>query len=428
MPNPSEAQVTSAPTGVHTKPAMKTTAALLCWLTIVFDGYDLVIFGAVAPGLLREAHWAMAPGGVAQIASVTLVGLFVGSLTVGYLADRFGRRIMIVGTVIAFSLSMAGSAMAPTPELLGLWRFLAGLGLGGLLPVVGALVVELAPEGKKRLYHSLTFTAFPVGGIFAGALSIWVLPEHGWRPLLWVGALPLLLVVPLIKVLPESAEFCAGEVDTIANPAAPDAFRSLFGPKFRTATFVFGAIFALCLFSSYGLLTWLPQIMIGAGFSLRSSLSFLLVMNSVALLLLPLAGFLAERIGPKAVCCGSFTMAAGSVALLSTQPPVWVVYLLVGFAGFGAVGLVIQLSAYVAYLYEDKNRGSAMGWGLGIGRLGAIAGPLVGGWLLTSETSLMAKFSVFVAVGALGALLTLAVPPKPHDETYKGTAPGLVDS
>nr|ACL11816.1 putative protein [Mycolicibacterium brisbanense] len=393
---------------------MKATTALLCWFLVVFDGYDLVIFGAVAPALLQEPGWGMTPDSVAMIASVTLVGLFMGSLTAGNLADRFGRRAMIIATVTIFSLSMAGSAMASSALMLGGFRFLAGLGLGGLLPVMGTLVVELAPVGRKRLYHSLTFTAFPVGGIFAGGMALWLLPDFGWRAVLWIGALPLLLILPLIKTLPESSEYTRAEVSLGEPPAARGGFASLFDGRYRGATIMFGCIFAVCLFTSYGLLTWLPQIMIGAGFSLRSSLSFLLVMNTVALLLLPVAGFLAERRGPKAVCVGSFALAAISIALLAAQPPVWAVYALVGFAGFGAVGLVIQLSAYVANHYEVENRGSAMGWALGVGRLGAVAGPLVGGWLLTSGTSLVTKFFVFAAASAFGALITLAVPSPPR--------------
>lgn len=415
------------PTTSNTRLSPKThiAAALACWLAIVFDGYDLIIFGAVAPALLREPGWELTPGTVAQIASVALVGLLLGSLMVGNLADRFGRRRMIILSTTVFSLSMAGAALASSPELLGFWRFVSGLGLGGLLPTVGTLVVELAPEGKKRLYHSLTFTAFPTGGILAGALSMWLLPDYGWRVMLWIGALPLILVVPLLLTsLPESPEFHADRADTQRKAAARAAFVSLFGAKYRVSTILFGGVFALCLFTSYGLLTWLPQIMIEAGFSLRSSLAFLLVMNVTALVLLPLAGVLAERFGPKPVCFGGFFLAASSIALLATEPAPWLVYLLVGLSGFGAIGLVIQLSAYVANYYEASNRGSATGWALGIGRLGAIAGPLVGGWLLSSGTSLMTKFFVFAAASAIGGLLTLLVPRSPNTATVVSLRPG----
>lgn len=405
----------NATTASGTQSRRSLLALGCCWLAIVFDGYDLMVYGAAVPSLLAEPGWGMTPNATAQIASLTLVGLLVGSLAVGWLSDRLGRRRMVLLSLTVFSVGMAGGAMAASPEMLGLFRLLTGFGLGGLLPAVGTLITELAPAGKKRFYHSLTFTAFPAGGVLAALVAIWLLPDFGWRAVFWVGASPIVLILPpLLAVLPESSEFRSASREAQRGTASSRAFVSLFSRRYVTATVLFALIYATSLFTSYGLLTWLPQIMIEAGFSLRSSLSFLFVMSLTTVAMLPIAGYLAERIGSKAVSVAGFMTAAIPIALLAARPPDVITYLLVGLAGFGAIGLIIQLNAYVANYYDVHNRGSASGWALGIGRLGAIAGPIVGGWLLTIDTSLMVRFLVFAGVSALGGILTLCVPRFPR--------------
>lgn len=407
MPNPS-----ASPT--VTKPRTRI-ALTLCWLAIVFDGYDLIVYGTVAPALLNDPSWTLTPGDVGRIASLSLLGLLIGSLLVGPLADLLGRRKMIIAAVAGFSLGMALCAMTTEPGWFGFFRFLTGIGLGGLLPTMTAMIAELAPPGKRRLYHSVTFTAFPLGGILAATLAIPLIPEFGWRAMFWIGAAPLVLVLPLLLLaLPESPEYRLAQAER-ANTPRESRPRSrglavLFSPRYRRSSALFALAFALNLLTTYGLLTWLPQLMTQGGYSLGSALSFLLVLNVAALALVPPAGAIADRRGSKLVCVTGFALAAISAAVLSAQPPPALAYLCVGLAGFGTIGLQIQLNTYVANYYDVSSRGSAGGWALGMGRLGAIAGPLIGGALLTAQAPQEMHFYVFAIVSALGALMILAVP------------------
>jgi AAHS family benzoate transporter-like MFS transporter len=323
--------------------------------------------------------------------------------------------------------------------LFGLFRFVAGLGLGGLLPTINALLIEYAPLRSRTFVHAVTFTGFPLGGILAAGLAILVIPAFGWRAMFWIGVAPLIFIVPLaLKYLPESVEFLVAhdrrrEAETLARrfgvpleahtvaaetkyretPTRAHKFRalaSLFSRRYVAATILFGIAIALNLLTAYGLATWLPQIMLEAGYPLGSALSFLLALNVAALVGLPIAGAVADRIGSKAVCTIVFVMAAAAIALLSLAPPPVVTYILAGVAGFGTIGLQIQLNAYVAKHYSAGNRATALGWALSVGRLGAMVGPILGGVLIASQLSQGWNFYFFALASFLGAVAVVLIP------------------
>lgn len=306
----------------------------LCFLTIVVDGYDLIVFGSVVPSLLAEPGWGLDAARVGVLAGYALAGMLVGALVAGALTDRVGRRrIMLVG-IAWFSLAMGLCALAPTPELLGLFRFLAGLGLGGVLPSAIALTVEYAPRGRRQLYNALMFVGYSVGGVLAAVLALALVAEQGWRVMFWIGVAPLVLVLPAaIAFLPESAGYLAArgrvdEAETLAaryggaldaEPVSTTGPRVLFDARYRAATLLFGAASFCGLLLVYGLNTWLPKIMIEAGYELGSALQFLLVLNLGAIVGAIGASALADRFGPKPVTVGAFLAATACLLLLSQR-------------------------------------------------------------------------------------------------------------
>ena len=134
---------------------------------LVFDGYDLIVYGSAVPHLLQHPEWQLSPAEVGTLGSMALFGMFFGAVGVGAVTNRIGRRRAFIGCLVWFSLMMLAVAAAPTPELLGVARFLAGLGLGGIAPVAIALVVEYAPPGRRSLYNAVMCCGFPAGGVFA---------------------------------------------------------------------------------------------------------------------------------------------------------------------------------------------------------------------------------------------------------------------
>ncbi len=361
----------------------------LGFAAIVFDGYDLIVFGSVVPALLQHPGWDLTPAEVGAIGSYALIGMLIGAISSGALTDLLGRRRLFIGCLAWFSLMMAGVALAPNPELLGVFRFLAGLGFGGIAPTAIALVVETAPVARRNLLNAVMLVGFPVGGVLAGLLAVVFLQPYGFRPLFAVGVLPLVTLVPLAMwLLPESPRFRRARLRVRLLRPGPLLL-------FSAANF---AGFLLV----FGLNTWLPQLMRGAGYDLGSALGFLLALN-VGGVVGGLAGSaLADRWSPRWVATTLFVVAAGALVLLAVPMPVVAVYAGVAVAGAASVGNQIVVYGYVATHYPTHQRATALGLTSGIGRLGAATGPMLGGLLATS--GLPVNVSVFAAVALLGAV------------------------
>lgn len=428
----------------------------ICFVTIVFDGYDLIVYGAVVPALLEHPGWNLTPVEAGAIGSYALIGMLFGAMIVGTITDVVGRRKIMLVCISWFSLCMGLCAIAPSPELLGLFRFIAGLGLGGVVPTSIALTLEYAPPHRRSFTNALMFCGYSVGGIFAALVAIPLLPAFGWRIMFALGMLPLVLVVPLAyRYLPESVSFLAArgrtaEAEDLARrygvpleqeAASPSQERvttwkgrlgALFSGRYAAATALFWVSCFIGLLLVYGLNTWLSQIMLEAGFPLGSALSFLLVLNLGAIIGTPIAGALADRFGSKLVVVAGFLAAAFSIGLLSTQPPLVVMYALVALAGVGSVGTTIIINAYTGRYYPADRRATALGWSLAFGRLGAILGPIYGGYVIASIASdfgLQWNFYAFAVPAMLGVLVILLVPRSPVVERTapepepRGTAP-----
>jgi len=411
----------------------------LCFLTIVFDGYDLIVYGSAVPSLLAEPGWHLGPAQAGAIGSYALAGMLIGALGAGALTDLLGRRRIMLTGITWFSLMMIGCSVAPGPELLGVLRFLAGLGLGGVIPSAIALTVEYAPKARRQLYNALMFVGYSVGGVLAAVLALALAADHGWRPLMAIGAAPLLIVLPLAwRFLPESVGYLVAkgrDEDAIAVAhrygidlaalrgelaAAAPGVRALFRRGTLAATLLFGAASFCGLLLVYGLNTWLPQLMRQAGYPLGSALTFLLVLNVGAIVGAVAASLLADRFGPKPVTVAAFLLATVCLLLLSQRLASGVLFGAVALAGLGSVGTQILVNGYVAVHYPARIRATGLGWALGVGRAGAIVGPLFGGWVLASGIGFEWNFYGFAVPALAGALLIGLVP---RARRIRGSAP-----
>jgi len=426
--------------------------ATLCWVAVALDGFDLVVLGAVTPALLEYEAWGLTAPQIGAITSYGLVGMMIGALGIGTLADVIGRRACIILSVAGFSLFTALLAVAPNPGVFGALRFLAGLGLGGLIPTAATLVSEYARS--RRGSSSITFmmTGYHVGGVLTALLAIPILPLLGWQAMFVIGALPALVLVPLmLRNLPESPSFLVasgrrGEAEDLAERygislepeevrevAAEErasegtglgAVKTLFSGGYVLGTLAFSVASFMGLLLVYGLNQWLPTIMRDAGYALGAALAFLLVLNVGAVVGLLLAGPVADRYGSKVACAGWFALAAVFLFLLSVQMPLALTYLAVFVTGFFVFSAQVLLYAYVSRHYPTSGRGTALGWAAGIGRVGAICGPLLGGLLLGAGLAVPWGFYAFALVGLLGAVFVFAVPRSPADRARRaGVSP-----
>lgn len=391
--------------------ARRYLVVAVCFAAIVFDGYDLIVYGSTIPSLLEYEPWALTRAEAGAIGSYALLGMFFGAILAGTLTDRFGRRKLFVGCLVWYSTAMLAVALAPTPELLGLFRFVAGLGFGGVAPVAIALVVEVARPHEKNLLNALMLSGLPVGGVLAAVLTLLWGDVLGFRGLWALGASALILVVPFaIKVIPETAPPAPGPAGAGGRPARGPVRELVGATRLRWALILFAIANFAGFLLVFGLNTWLPELMRNAGYSLGSALTFQVLLN-VGAIIGGLAGaVLADRYGNRLVSGAYFLVAALAIAGMAMTPSLGIMYLVVLLAGAGSIGTQIVLFGYVATYYPARVRASALGISTGVGRLGAVAGPLAGGLLLTAGISFAGISAVFGAVALLGLVACLIVP------------------
>ena len=306
--------------------------APLCWSAVALEGFDLVVLGVVLPSLLKESSWGLNPNSASLISVVGLIGVMVGALAIGTISDIIGRRKTVLLTVISFSVFTLLCAFAPNPQIFAVLRFLAGLGLGGVLPTAIALVNEYARIGRGGRATTSLMTGYHVGAVLTALIGILVIESLGWRSMFVIGALPALVLVPLLwRFLPESTAFLQAKEAGI-NPAeaaraerpAKNSGRSvalLFKHGLARSTIAFWVTSFMGLLLVYGLNTWLPQIMRAAGYELGAALGLLLVLNVGAVVGLLFAGRVADRIGNRRSTVIWFATAAVFLALLQHQDP-----------------------------------------------------------------------------------------------------------
>ncbi|TCO33510.1 putative MFS family arabinose efflux permease [Kribbella steppae] len=370
----------------------------LCWSAVLLDGFDLVVLGTITPVLLSGKVFGYTPETAAAVATVGLVGMMLGALLIGTVTDLIGRRRALLVVVASFSMFTLLCAFAPSAGALGLLRFLAGLGLGGCLPTAITLVTEYSTRGRNGAPTTLIMTGYHVGAVLTALLGILVIPTLGWRAMFVIGAAPALVLLPLMfRYLPESPVFKA-------DRPGLEPVKSLLRSGYRRPTIAFWITSFMGLLLVYGLNTWLPQIMREAGYPLGAALSLLLVLNAGAIVGLLVAGRIADKLPMRPVTRAWFAGATITLALLSVRLPGPLLYVVVLLAGCFVFAAQVLVYAYVGRIYAAENRATGLGWTAGVGRLGAIAGPAVGGALLSAGLAFPWGFYVFALVGLFGAI------------------------
>ncbi|WP_235467054.1 MFS transporter [Streptomyces platensis] len=437
-----ESEVPMSPTGMpptglppaargHTFRSVAPVLAL-CWLAVFFDGMDVSIYGAVLPHMLDDPGFGLTPTMAGTIGSWVTLGMLIGALGTGTLTDWLGRRPVLVAGVLVFSAGSAACALAGSPGLFGAGRFLAGLGLGGLMPICLSMVMEFAPRGRAALATGLLMTSYHAGAMCATVLGLTVAPAHGWRWVFWVGALPAFVAAPLLlRLLPESpgvllAKGRTAEAAAVAGrygmapPVLADApaqgargrlvsVLALFRPGVRLATPLLWLASFCGLLLVYGVSTWLPQMMRASGYGLSSSVSFLFIINAGGIAGLLIAGRLADRYGPVRISALWFLLTAAGALLLGARLPLGATYVVVAVTGVWLFSAQVMVYAATHRVYPPTERATGLGWVTGIGRTGAVVGPWLGGVLAATANSQLG-FTVFALAGLLGALAIGSVP------------------
>ncbi|HET7398757.1 MAG TPA: aromatic acid/H+ symport family MFS transporter [Intrasporangium sp.] len=424
-----------------------TWVVALSTLALVFDGYDLVVYGTVVPTLLADPNQLgrLSPSQAGALGSYALVGVLIGALTAGAVGDWIGRRrVMLVG-LAWFSIGMGATALTTSVQTFGFFRLLTGIGVGALVATVGALVAEFAPAGRRNVLNAVVYSGVPAGGVLAAVVALVMPDAAGWRPLFWIGAAPIVLLLPVALVrLPESPKWLVARgrfeqaqaqsrrtgiplptlsapLPTTLSTTAPAGARHVgFGALARSPlawpTLLLGTMSFGGLLLTYGLNTWLPKIMQDNGFGKSYSMTFLLVLNLGAIVGGLLASRVADRVGAKSVVASTFVLAALTLALLPFRLPAAALLLAVAVAGVGTIGTQVLIYGLVSNYYPTRARAAGVAWCAGFGRLGGIVGPVIGGALVGAGVGGTTAFYVFAVVSLLGALVTWLLPQSRHEE------------
>lgn len=403
-----------------------------CLLIIIFDGYDLVIYGVALPLLMQE--WALSAVQAGMLASTALFGMMFGAMSFGTLSDKLGRKKTIMICVAIFSGFTFIGAFATSPVEFGILRFLAGLGIGGVMPNVVALMTEYAPKRIRSTLVALMFSGYAIGGMTSALLGAWLVPQFGWKIMFLLAGTPLLFLPILWKYLPESLMYLTNkqqtaEAQNIIQKISPTQvigsdtqfvlnevqkgdeapLKALFQQGRTFSTFMFWLAFFMCLLMVYALGSWLPKLMIQAGYSLGASMIFLFALNIGGMIGAIGGGYLADRFHIKKVLTIMFLCGVASLILLGYNSPQFVLYSLIAVAGAATIGSQILLYTFVAQYYPSTVRSTGMGWASGIGRIGAIVGPVLTGALLTMNLPHQMNFFAIAIPGLIAALAIFLV-------------------
>jgi MFS transporter, AAHS family, 4-hydroxybenzoate transporter len=404
----------------------------LCMVCLIVDGFDLQALAFVGPSLIRE--WKIPNAAMGPVFSAALVGVLFGSLLLSMLADKIGRRPVMIAATICFSVLTYFTGQAASVHSLIMLRFFAGIVLGGIVPNAMALSGEYSPARKRVLIMMLVSSGFTLGAVVGGVVSEWLIPHSGWRSVFTFGALVSLLVaIVMLAFLPESLPFLAltGKssamrryIRHLAPEISADASLSIAGEPeakgvplghlFRDGralvTVLLWVVNFMNLLNLYFLTNWLPTAVRSFGFSNQMAIRAGTITQLGGLVGGILLGLFAQRLGLVRVLTICFLVACLCFGVISRSSlPFGLLLAVVFLAGFCIPGGQVGINALAATYYPTTLRSTGIGAGLGVGRIGAILGPLIAGELLRQHWEVRSLFLAAVLPALLSAVAILSI-------------------
>lgn len=408
---------------------------ILCSLLITFDSFDLVIYGSVVPSLMQD--WGISAIEAGAIGSYGFFGMMLGAIFFGTLSDKFGRKNGLIISVIIFSLFTFFCVFAPGPITFSIFRFVAGVGIGGVMPNVIALITEYSPKRMHNKLISIIMCCFSIGGILGAVVGMYFIPKFGWQTVYWVALIPILFIPYMLKYLHDSPAFLLlkGKKEELSrvlkkvnsnveiSPSmdfelggeekeAGSPVMALFRNNRALATIMIWIAFFMCLLMINGVTTWLPKLMFTAGYALTSSLSFVIALNAGAIVGTLILGELADKYGVKKILIPMYFISAIALVLLGFKSNIILLYIIVAVTGACTMGAQNISYSFVAQYYPQLMRSTAVGFASGVGRIGGIIGPTFGGVLLSMNLSVQMNFLAFAIPGVIAGIAFIFVPLK----------------
>lgn len=402
---------------------------LCCLVSLTFEGYDLVVYGATLPLLMRE--WHMTPGYAGLIASFGFAAAVAGAIAGGSMGDIWGRKRTIVTSVVIYSLGSFLCALTHAPLWFACFRVVAGIGMGMTLQNEVGMVSEYFPARSRQAAVAAVTTGMQLGGILSALVAIVLVQRYGWTSAYYFGSLPILLVPALVRYLPEApwilvlrkrwselrevigelrpdvaqqiAE-CPGTRFTYPKSSERPTLTEVFAEKRALSTVLFWTVYFMNIFAIYGTNTWIPKLMMNSGHSIQASLTIYLALFVGALVASPILGHYGDRFGAKRISILCFVSGFVFILLLSVPMSLPLTLLTVALVGVCTQGVQNVTHAYIADYFPPAVKSTMMGWGLSVGRFGGLLGPIAGGLLLNIHATQFVSYLAFAAPCLVSAL------------------------
>lgn len=396
------------------------------------DGFDVMAISFASPGIYAE--WGISPAGLGLVLSMELWGMALGSLLLGGLADQFGRKPTILACLFMMVFGMYLVTTTPSLTVLSIWRFVTGLGIGGMLAAINAQAAEFSNLKNRPMAIAMMSTGYPIGGILGGAVVSQLLKYYDWRSVFYFGTACTALMIPIVwLMMPESVHWLVrkrptnylerinatmtklGHQALAMIPVFPEeaqrkTFVDIFSKTMLATTLCVTAAYFLHIVTFYFILKWVPQLVVQMGFSPASAGGVLTWASVGGAIGAVTFGFLSKRIGLKGLTIFMFVCSAiGTILFGQTTPSLTVLSILVALAGYFINAGIVGMYAILAQVFPTHVRASGTGFTIGVGRGGSGISPILAGVLLGSGMELPA-ISVVMAMGSLlaaGALLFL---------------------
>lgn len=424
----------------------------LCFCIVLLDGFDTAAIGYIAPSLIKE--WGVSKLALAPVLSAALFGLAAGALSAGPLADRLGRKRLLVVSVLVFAIACLASAFAADLTQLTVLRFITGVGLGAAMPNAVTLMSEYCPDQRRAMLTNAMFSGFPLGAAFGGFLAAWMIPQWGWRSVLLLGGvMPLVLVVLLLLLLPESVRYMVARSQPVeriravlgrisasaasaksfflteAKPAAQgkSGLGVVFSGPYAVGSIMLWLAYFMGLVIFYALINWMPILFKDAGIAPKDAtlISALFPLGGVGAIFF---GWLMDRFnGNRIIAVGYALTAAAIFAIGQVSGSVGLLVLVVFGAGTIMNTAQSSMPALAAGFYPTQGRATGVAWMLGIGRFGGIAGSFLVAELARRQLSFSDIFAILAVPGVIAAI-ALLVKQFAHPEARSAdtVAPGEV--
>jgi AAHS family 4-hydroxybenzoate transporter-like MFS transporter len=408
---------------------------VLCAGAVAFEGFDAQNIGYVAPAIIRD--WQVAAHDFTTVFVSGLVGLLVGCLCIAPLADWLGRRKILIGTLTAFGIFSLASAQAHSISSLSVLRFLTGMSLGGGMANAIAMTSEYFPSRVRSWMTVLMFCGFPLGASLGGFLAAALIPVYGWPAVFVAGGIgPLALALVLALLLPESIRHLVVQgvdsrrVAEILRRIDPQAelppraqfviaeerargltVRHLFREGRAVGTVLIWIVFFMSLLDIFLLTSWLPEVLHDTGFSISASVITTAALQGSGVIGSLAIGPVLDRRGCLAALLPLYVLAGISIAAIGSVGATFALIMLASCAaGLGIVAGQNIANAFAAVYYPTYIRATGVGWALGIGRIGAIIGPIAGGIMLSmhwSRAEIFAAGAIPCFIAALAILVLM---------------------